>query len=88
MANEITDLTKLIVPPVFTQWVIDHLNDTNNLLQSGILSQPKGINLTAPGVTVQIPYIKAEKHLPDPWTDQDDKTSHSVGASSMSGMKL
>ena len=88
MANEITDLTKLIVPPVFTQWVIDHLNDTNNLLQSGILSQPQGINLTAPGVTVQIPYIKAEKHLPDPWTDQDDKTSHSVGASSMSGMKI
>ena len=88
MANEITDLTKLIVPPVFTKWVIDHLNDTNNLLQSGILSQPQGIDLTAPGVTVQIPYIKAEKHLPDPWTDQDNKTSHSVGASSMFGMKL
>lgn len=86
--NNITDLTKLIVPPVFTQWVIDHLDDTNNLLNSGILTKPNNIDLTAAGVTVDIPYMKAEKQLPSPWTDQDDKTTHSVGAGSMKAMKL
>ena len=88
--NDTTDLTKLIIPPVFNQWVIDHLDDTNNLLKSGILtSNVKGIgDLNAPGVDVQIPYFKAKKVLPGMWTDQDDKTSNSVGTGSMRGMKF
>lgn len=90
MADSTTDLTKLIIPPVFTQWVIDHLDETNNLLRSGILtSNVDGIgDLTAPGVDVQIPYFKAEKVSPSNWTDKDDKTSNSVGTGSMRGMKF
>lgn len=89
MPNSVTDLTKLIIPPVFTQWVIDHLDDTNNLINSGILTSNTQIgDLLAPGVTVQIPYIKAKKVLPDKWSDNVDKTSNSIGAGSMNGMKL
>ena len=83
-----TDLTKLVIPPVFTQWVIDRLDDSNNLLKSGILTQNTGIDLQAPGVTVEVPYIKAEKHLPMQWTDQEDKQSYSLGSGSMRGMKF
>lgn len=83
-----TDLTKLIIPPVFTQWVIDRLDDSNNLLKSGILTPNTGIDLQAPGVTVEVPYIKAEKHLPMQWTDQEDKQSYSLGSGSMRGMKF
>ena len=80
MPNTVTDLTKLIIPPVFTQWVIDHLDDTNNLINSGILTSNTQIgDLLAPGVTVQIPYIKAKKVLPDKWSDNVDKTSNSIG---------
>lgn len=85
----VTDLTKLIIPPVFNQWVIDHLDDTNNLLKSGIITNNTDIgDLLAPGVTVQIPYIKAKKVLPDKWSDNVDKQSYSIGAGSMQGMKL
>lgn len=84
----VTDLTKLIIPPVFNQWVIDHLDDTNNLLTSGIITENSDIDLAAPGVTVEIPYIKAEKKLPQPWNDIEDKTSNSIGSGSMLGMKF
>lgn len=85
----VTQLTDLIDPPVFTQWVIDHLDDTNNLLTSGIITNNTDVaDLTAPGTKVTVPFIKAQRYKPQNWTDHTTANTNKLGSGSYLGQKF
>lgn len=85
----VTQLTDLIVPPVFTQWVIDHLNDSNNLLNSGIITNNTQVaDLTQAGTKVTVPFIKATAYKAQNWTDHTDIQTEKLSANSYLGQKF
>ena len=93
MATDVyTQLQNMIVPEVFSNYVLNKSLKTNRLVQSGILTNDPslGSQLLAPGNFINMPMINdiAEADDPQPWTDTNDITVDALGSTEQFAFKF
>ena len=93
MAQDVyTQLKNMIVPEVFSNYVLNKSLKTNRLVQSGILTNDPslGSQLLAPGNFINMPMINdiAEAKDPQPWTDDSDIAVDNLGSTEQLAFKF
>lgn len=85
-----TDLSKLIVPEVFSDYVQRQSTQTNRLIQSGIISTDPvlGSRLLQPGWLINVPQLNDLTGDPQEWDDKTDIKTDSLDSAEEQEVKF
>lgn len=86
----VTQLSDMIIPEVFGNYVVNQIQKTNRFVQSGILQPDPDMSgrLTQPGWGITVPFINDLSGDANVWTDTADITPDKLTSGKQQGQKM